>query len=142
MPAVKMIASTPDIRAAYEPIYLWILSANTSSANSARLFSPAAASISLKSLENPDNAKRPLCLFKPWTTSSALLPVFSIMYGIRAESMLPDRVPMVTPSNGVQPLQLHPRYLLNRWKIPTMLQGLFVYSKHGQLHLRFCPFLP
>src|SRR5690625_5370979 len=53
-PAVKMIASSPPILVAYDPMYLWILSPNTFSASSAReLPFLASSSISRRSLEKP-----------------------------------------------------------------------------------------
>jgi len=66
----------------------------------------ASSIISLKSLEVPEIPNNPDSLFKVFKTSSAFLPVFSMMNGINAGSMLPERVPIVTPANGVKPIEV------------------------------------
>ena len=88
-------------------MYLWILEAKISKASSARS-SPLAASPnkSRKSLEVPEIPNNPDSLFKTVKTSSAVLPVFSIINGIKAGSISPERVPIVTPANGVKPIDV------------------------------------
>ena len=86
---------------------MWILEANTSKAICERALPDSASSDkSRKSLDVPDNPNKPDSLFKISNTCSAVLPVFSIINGIKAGSILPERVPIVTPASGVKPIDV------------------------------------
>ena len=64
------------------------------------------SSISRKSLDNLDNASTPDFLFKMLSISLADKPSFSIKKVTIAGSISPERVPMIRPASGVNPIEV------------------------------------
>ena len=102
------MASTPFIAAVYAPMYLATLYAYASSVTLATSFPSSAAALrSLKSLEIPPDIP---------STPDFLLRILSISLIVRfswlhknsriAGSRSPERVPMISPSRGVSPIDV------------------------------------
>ena len=104
-PAVNTMASTPFMAAANAPIYFTIWYTSISCAKTALgLPSTTACATSRASLDTPETPSKPDFLFKILSISFGVKFSFSIIKVTTEGSSVPERVPIIKPSNGVNPI--------------------------------------